>query len=79
MPVSFPVAWDEVGDVAPGDFTIANAAGQLGDRNPWAEALPSPQRIPADLIAEGHEIPVARVAAMHEGKRRARARRDDAK
>ena len=27
------------------------------------------------LVAEGHAIPVARVAAMHEGKRRARARR----
>ena len=27
------------------------------------------------LVAEGHEIPVARVQAMHEGKRRARARR----
>ena len=29
----------------------------------------------ADLVAEGHAIPVARVQAMHEGKRRARARR----
>jgi hypothetical protein len=28
----------------------------------------------ADLIAEGHEVPVARVAAMHEGKRRKRAK-----
>ena len=37
--------------------------------------MPEPQTIPADLIAEGHEIPVARVAAMHEGKRRARAKR----
>jgi hypothetical protein len=27
------------------------------------------------LVAEGHAIPVARVQAMHEGKRRARARR----
>ena len=30
-----------------------------------------------DLIAHGRTIPVARVAAMHEGKRRARARRAD--
>jgi hypothetical protein len=29
-----------------------------------------------DLVDEGHTIPVARVQAMHEGKRRARARRD---
>jgi bifunctional non-homologous end joining protein LigD len=76
VPVSFPVAWDQLDDVAPGDFTILTAADQLGDRDPWAEALPAPQQIPADLIAEGHEIPIARVAAMHEGKRRARARRD---
>jgi DNA ligase D len=71
--VSFPVPWDEIENVSPRDFTIRNAAGLLGDRDPWAEALPAPQQLPADLIAEGHEIPVARVAAMHEGKRRKRA------
>jgi len=38
--------------------------------------MPAPQRIGPDLIAEGHAIPIARVQAMHEGKRRARARRD---
>ena len=38
-------------------------------------SMPAPQPLPADLIAEGHAIPVARVQAMHEGKRRARARR----
>jgi DNA ligase D-like protein (predicted polymerase) len=71
--VSFPVPWDEIENVTPRDFTIRTAADQLGDRNPWADALPAPQDLPADLIAEGHEIPVARVAAMHEGKRRKRA------
>jgi hypothetical protein len=30
----------------------------------------------SDLIQEGHAIPVARVQAMHEGRRRARARRE---
>ena len=35
-----------------------------------------PAAASADLVAEGHGIPVARVQAMHEGKRRARARRD---
>ena len=43
-PVSFPVAWDELDDVAPGDFTITTALERLGDRDPWAEALPAPQR-----------------------------------
>ena len=36
---------------------------------------PPPQTLPRDLIEEGHTIPIARVVAMHEGKRRARSRR----
>ena len=72
-PVSFPVPWDEIGNISPRDFTIRNAAALLGEGNPWADALPAPQDLPADLVAEGHEIPVARVVAMHEGKRRKRA------
>ena len=36
---------------------------------------PARSSLSADLIEEGHAIPVARVQAMHEGKRRARARR----
>ncbi|MFE6859662.1 DNA polymerase domain-containing protein [Nocardia sp. NPDC057668] len=74
--VSFPVSWSDLPAVHPRDFTIRTALKQLGDRDPWAEDMPAPQRLPADLIAEGHTIPVARVQAMHEGKRRARARRD---
>jgi bifunctional non-homologous end joining protein LigD len=73
-PVSFPVPWDELDSVSPADFTIKNAASLLGDADPWAQSLPSPQSLAAELIAEGHSIPVARVQAMHEGKRRARAR-----
>ncbi|MGH3762624.1 DNA polymerase domain-containing protein [Actinophytocola sp.] len=73
VPVSFPVAWSDADDVVPRDFTIRNAAALLGDADPWAAALPEPQPLPADLVAEGHEIPVARVVAMHEGKRRKRA------
>ena len=75
-PVSFPLGWDELDDVAPSDFTIRTALERLGDRDPWAEHLPAPQALPADLLAEGHEIPVARVQAMHEGKRRKRAKGD---
>jgi bifunctional non-homologous end joining protein LigD len=72
-PVSFPVAWDELDGVTPADFTVHTALDRLGDRDPWAEHMPEPQALSADLIAEGHEIPVARVQAMHEGKRRKRA------
>src|SRR5205823_4631241 len=75
VPVSFPVGWDDLDDVAPAKFTVHTALPQLGDDDPWAAQMPSPQRLPADLIAEGHRIPVARVQAMHEGKRRARAKR----
>jgi bifunctional non-homologous end joining protein LigD len=73
VPVSFPVAWDDLDAVDPRQFTVTNAAGLLGDADPWAAALPAPQALPDDLLAEGREIPVARVAAMHEGKRRKRA------
>jgi DNA ligase D-like protein (predicted polymerase) len=77
VPVSFPVAWDELDRVAPADFTVHTAARVIADGDPWAEWMPGPQRLDADLIEEGRTIPVARVQAMHEGKRRARARRDD--
>ncbi|NBE99970.1 ATP-dependent DNA ligase [Nonomuraea sp. KC401] len=77
VPVSFPVPWDELDRVTPADFTVRTAAGLLKGGDPWAELMPEPQRLPADLVEEGHTIPVARVQAMHEGKRRARARRGE--
>ena len=73
-PVSFPIGWDDLDDVSPRDFTVRTAPGILKGADPWAEQLTEPQQIPADLLAEGHEIPVARVQAMHEGKRRKRER-----
>ncbi|MCZ2836853.1 DNA polymerase domain-containing protein [Modestobacter sp. VKM Ac-2985] len=74
LPVSTPAAWDALDGVRPGDVTVRTARERIGDGDPWAAALPDPQELPADLVAEGHTIPVARVAAMHEGKRRARAK-----
>jgi bifunctional non-homologous end joining protein LigD len=47
----------------------------IADGDPWASQMPTPQQLNSDLIEEGRAIPVARVQAMHEGKRRARARR----
>jgi bifunctional non-homologous end joining protein LigD len=75
VPVSFPVPWDELSSVAPADFTINTAVGLADGRDPWTELLPAAQALPPGLVAEGHEIPIARVQAMHEGKRRARDRR----
>jgi DNA ligase D-like protein (predicted polymerase) len=74
-PVSFPVAWDDLDRVQPGDFTVHTAAALIAQRDPWAAEMPGPQRLSAELVTEGHTIPVARVQAMHEGKRRARSRR----
>jgi bifunctional non-homologous end joining protein LigD len=74
-PVSFPVPWDELDRIVPSDFTIRTVPALVGEGNPWADQLPKPQPLPGELIEEGHAIPVARVAAMHEGKRRASARR----
>jgi len=75
VPVSFPVDWDDLDEVTPADFTLHTAPALLGDRNPWTDQMPGPQSLTFDLIEEGRAIPVARVQAMHEGKRRARARR----
>jgi bifunctional non-homologous end joining protein LigD len=74
--VSFPVAWEDAEDIDPADFTIHTVPGLIGDRDPWAEAMPAPQALDPGLIEEGHTIPVARVQAMHEGKRRAKAKRE---
>jgi hypothetical protein len=71
--VSFPVGWDDLDAVKPADFTVHTALAALGDGDPWRAALPAPQELPAELVAEGHTIPVPRVVAMHEGKRRRRA------
>jgi bifunctional non-homologous end joining protein LigD len=73
-PVSFPLAWDELDGVTPATFTVHTALDRLDGRDPWAQHMPPTQALPADLVAEGHAIPVARVQAMHEGKRRRRAK-----
>jgi DNA ligase D len=75
VPVSFPLAWDDLPAVSPTDFTIATVPGLLGDADPWSTLMPAPQALDAGLVEQGHTIPVARVAAMHAGKRRAAARR----
>jgi DNA primase len=73
--VSFPVPWEELDRVTPGDFTVHTAVSLLAGSDPWASLMPAPQPLSAELVEEGHTIPIARVQAMHEGKRRARARR----
>src|SRR4029077_8816473 len=76
LPVSFPLTWDELERVSPADFTVHSAPARLGHRDPWLVERPAPQTLSTDLVAEGHAIPIARVQAMHEGKRRARSQRN---
>ncbi len=73
--VSFPVPWTQLDSVSPADFTVRNVAELTSGSDPWADLMPAPLPLPAELIEEGHTIPIARVQAMHEGKRRARSRR----
>jgi bifunctional non-homologous end joining protein LigD len=74
VPVSFPVRWEDLDGVKPGDFTVLTAPGLLAGGQPWAGQRPAPQALSPELVEEGRAIPVARVQAMHEGKRRKRAR-----
>ena len=76
LPVSFPVSWADLTAVDPRDFTVRTAVARLAEADPWIDERPEPQRLPDDLVSEGDAIPIARVQAMHEGKRRARAKRD---
>lgn len=75
LPVSYPLDWDELAQADPAEFTVRTVPGLVGDTDPWRDSRPSPQRLPDDLVAAGHDIPIARVAAMHEGLRRKRATR----
>lgn len=74
-PVSFPVGWDALDDVRPGDFTMHTGVRLLGDGDPWAGAMPREQPIPPALVDEGRTILPGRVQPMHEGRRRSRAQR----
>ncbi len=77
-PVSFPVTWHDLTAASPADFTVHSVPRLLDGRDPWTTLMPAPQVLDPGLVEEGHTIPVARVAAMHAGKRRARARREAA-
>jgi bifunctional non-homologous end joining protein LigD len=75
VPVSFPLGWDDLATASASEFTISTVPQLLGDTDPWTALMPPQQTLDRGLVEEGHAIPVARVAAMHEGKRRAKARR----
>jgi DNA ligase D-like protein (predicted polymerase) len=74
LPVSYPLPWEELDSVVPADFTVHTVPNLLSRADSWKDLMPEPQQLGADLIAEGQAIPIARVQAMHEGKRQARAR-----
>ncbi len=69
-PVSFPVAWSDLADVVPADFTLRTAPPLLDGADPWTMLMPAPQRLPSELIEQGRTIPAARAQALHEELRR---------
>jgi bifunctional non-homologous end joining protein LigD len=79
VPVSFPLEWQALATFDPRSATVRTALAMLDGADPWSSLMPEPQRLDAALVEEGRAIPVARVQAMHAGKRRARERaRNDA-
>jgi DNA ligase D-like protein (predicted polymerase) len=70
-PVSFPLRWDDLESVTPADFTLRTTVERLDGRDRWRELTPEPHPLSEALVDEGRSIPIARVQAMHEGKRRA--------
>src|SRR4029434_3692668 len=42
-PVSFPVAWADLDQVLPADFTVHNAAELLDGADPWNDRMPPAQ------------------------------------
>jgi DNA ligase D-like protein (predicted polymerase) len=77
IPVSYPVRWEDLAATSPATFTIFTVPALAADADPWIDLMPAPQTLEEGLVAEGHTIPIARVAAMHAGKRRARAERGE--
>lgn len=69
-PVSFPVAWADLANVTPADFTLRTAPSMLGDTDPWTTLMPAAQTLPAELVEQGRTIPAARAQALHEELRR---------
>jgi bifunctional non-homologous end joining protein LigD len=69
-PVSFPVAWADLADVTPADFTVRTVPALLGEADPWTALMPAPHPVPAELVEQGRTIPAARAQALHEELRR---------
>ena len=70
LTVSFPVAWSDLADVTPADFTLRTAPDLVGDTDPWVTSMPEDQQLPADLVEQGRTIPAARAQALHPELRR---------
>ena len=73
--MSFPLPWADLDSISPSDFTLHTALRQLDAAGSWLAGVPAEQTLPAAAVEAGHQIAPGRVEAMHEGKRRARARR----
>lgn len=66
LPVSFPVTWDDLPEVSPGDFTIHSAIDHLTSdaATPWLESVEVNRSIPSELLAEGLDLVTGPVHGM---------------
>ena len=65
-PVSFPVGWDQLDAIAPGDFTLHTPDCNTSKRcrNPWADQMPEPSAAPPGADRGGPRHP-GRPGASH--------------
>ena len=57
VPVSFPLAWDDLPSASPSDFTIATVPPLIGGADPWTTLMPPPQVLDPGLVAGGARHP----------------------
>lgn len=62
VPVSFPLAWDELERITPEDFNLRTAPGRLEALPAWADLLPPAQVISRALINDGRDLPSGRIS-----------------
>ncbi len=69
-PVSYPVAWSDLAEVTPSDFTLRTVPALVRETDPWTTLMPPAQTLPAELVEQGRTIPAARAQALHEELRK---------
>src|SRR2546421_1794912 len=53
VPVSFPLRWEDLDGIGPGDFTVHTVPALVAGHDRWAGQLPAPQALRDALVREG--------------------------